>query len=227
MESPNNIPFMYQDLMGPNAGMMPPMVNPFMAGMAYPQTNMLGGMRLNAQPDEDKFTRMQERDKDEKRTFLKALAALVVVGGSAALLFRGKMDIKGFFDAIAKPFKWIGSKAKAGGKAVVTGAKYAAGKTKQGAKSAGGGVSKFFKWCAGGFKKAGSAIATPFKAIGRGAKKAGSAIAAPFKAIERGVKRLGGSITGGVKACGRGIKKAGSAIASPFKRLAAKFKKSP
>lgn len=176
MDSPNISPFIYQDLMDSNYGIMPNLGNPFMTGM-YP-TNLLGGTRLPAQPDGDKFMRMQERDQKDKNVFLKSMAALFIIGGSAALLFKGKINYSKFWqttkNAVTAPFKWAGKTAK------------------NGCKAAGNGIVSAGKGTKKGLAKAGHVIAAPFKWLGRniknGSKKAGHAIASPFKWIKNKIK---------------------------------------
>ncbi len=135
MDSSNLNPFIYQDLMNPNMGMIPPMGfgTPFMTGM-YP-TSMLGGSRLQPQPDSDKFITMKKNEEKEKNFFLKSLAALLVIGGSAALIFKGKLNFKNIGKAIAVPFKWTGNKIG------------------NGFKKLGSWVAAPFKWIGGKFKK--------------------------------------------------------------------------
>lgn len=150
MDSSNLNPFVYQDLMNPNMGMIPPMGfgTPFMTGM-YP-TSMLGGTRLQPQPDRDKFVTMKANEQKEKNIFLKSLGALFVIGGTAALLFRGKLNIgKG----IAAPFKWIGSKIKAGCKATGKGVSKSAAAVGKGSKKLGSLIDAPFKWIGSKFKK--------------------------------------------------------------------------
>lgn len=159
MDSSNISPFIYQDLMSGNQGMMPYVGNPFMGGM-YP-TNLLGRVTFSPQPDSDKFMRMQERNEKEKSVFLRSMAALLVIGGSAALLFKGKIKFSSFMKktggAIASPIKKFGAKAKNGTKAISSGIVDTSQKAGKTAKS--------------GLKKLGHAIVSPFKWIKNKIKK--------------------------------------------------------
>lgn len=110
MNSPDMHPFMYQDLISSNNGMLPTFGMPLMTGM-YP-TNLLGGTQLPAQPDGDKFVAMKQKDKQERNAFLISLAALVAIGTSTAMLFKGKVNFKGIGNAIAAPFKAAGREHK-------------------------------------------------------------------------------------------------------------------
>lgn len=164
MNSPDMHPFMYQDLISSNNGMLPTFGMPLMTGM-YP-TNLLGGTQLPAQPDGDKFVAMKQKDKQERNAFLISLAALAAIGTSTAMLFKGKVNFKGIGNAIAAPFK-------------------AAGRGTQ--KAAGGTISFVCKACkqiSKGLKSLGNLITAPFKYLGLGLKKLGKLIAAPFKGIK-------------------------------------------
>lgn len=170
MNSPDVKPFMYQDLMSGSHSLLPPLGTPFLTGM-YP-TNFLGTVHLQPQPDGDKFLRMQEKDRSERNAFLGALTALAVIGTSTALLFKGKINFKGFWNAIASPFKSTGKAVKSG------------------ANKTGDVISSAGKKSKSGLKSLGALIAAPFKYIGKGLKKIGSAIAYPFKSIKNGLSKL-------------------------------------
>ena len=163
MNSPDMNPFMYQDLMSSNNGMLPPLGMSYMTGM-YP-TNMLGGTRMQAQPDTDKFIIMKQKDKQERNAFLISLAALTAIGGSAALLFKGKVNFGGIGKAIAAPFKKLGGASKSAGTGATSGIGRLGGKTKNGIKSLGHLLIAPFKFMGKGICKGGQAVAVFFKTI--------------------------------------------------------------
>lgn len=158
MESNFN-PIMHQDLINSNIGMIPQI------GTGIYNTNMLSGVHLQPQPDNDKFVLMKQKDKEERNAFLISLAALGVIATSAALLFKGKINFKGFGNSIASLFKGLG------------------GKTKNIVNTSSTKIHSADSW----LKKAGRWIVAPFKWIGktvvRGAQAAGRMISAPFKWI--------------------------------------------
>lgn len=171
-------PFLYKDLMSSNMGMLPNMVNPFMPGMYPYPTSMLGSTRLKPQPDQDKFMKMQEREVKERNTFWKTLAAIGVIGCSAGLLFRGKLNIGKMFKSLGKtiaaPFKWFGTK------------------TKNVAKAVGNGAASSSRWAGrnakNGVKKTGNAFSRLGTKIKNGAKTVGNGITAPFKWLKNKIK---------------------------------------
>lgn len=169
MNSPDMHPFMYQDLISSNTGMLPTFGMPLMTGM-YP-TNLLGGTQLPSQPDGDKFVAMKQKDKQERNAFLISLAALAAIGTSTAMLFKGKINFKGIGNAVAAPFKSAGR-----------GTQKAACGTISFVGKAGKQISK-------GFKSLGHLITAPFKYLGLGLKKLGKLIAAPFKGVKNLFKK--------------------------------------
>lgn len=179
MNSPDVKPFMYQDLMSGSNSLLPPLGMP--VGM-YP-TNFLGTVHLQPQPDGDKFLRMQEKDRSERNAFLVSLAALAVIGTSAALLFKGKMDFKGLLSSITSPFKSAGKAVNSGCSATGSVISDAGKKSKNGLKSLGSTIGK-------GFKKVGGLIILPFVLLGKGLKNLGKAIASPFKSLKNRLSKI-------------------------------------
>lgn len=135
MESTEFNPIAHQDLINSNIGMLPQ----WGAGLHY--TNYLHGMQMHAQPDTDKFVLMKQKDKEERNAFLISLAALGAIATSTALLFKGKINFKGF-----------GNSVKSLGK---------------GGKSIGKGILAPFKWLGKGMGAAGRGIGKAGKAVGR------------------------------------------------------------
>lgn len=170
MNSPDFKPFMYQDLLSGSNSLLPPLGMPLITGM-YP-TNFLGTVRLQPQSDSDKFLRMQEKDASERNAFLTSLAVLGVIGASTALLFKGKINFKGFWNAIASPFKSKGNVVKSGSSVT------------------GNVISPAGKKSKSSLKSLGSILTAPFKLIGKGLKQVGKAIVYPFKSIKSGLGKL-------------------------------------
>ena len=166
-------PIAHQDLINSNIGMLPQ----FGTGIYY--TNMLHGARLQPQPDSDKFVLMKKKDKEERNAFLISLAALGAIATSTALLFKGRINFKGFGNSvkalgkggksignvILAPFMWLGKGILAAGRGI--------GKA---GKAVGKGILAPFKWLGKGIGAAGRGIGKAGKAVGKG-------ILAPFKWI--------------------------------------------
>ena len=174
MNSPDMNPFMYQDLISSNNGMLPSFGLPVTTGM-YP-TNMLGGMRLAAQPYGDKFLVMKQKDKEERNAFWTSLAVLAGIGTATAMLFKGGFNFKAMGRAISAPVKKAGKSTKSA--CVAAGSK---------STSFLGRVGNKIK---SGFKTFGHLITMPFKALGKGFKKLGNWVAAPFRAIKKGFNKI-------------------------------------
>lgn len=150
MESAEFNPIAHQDLINSNIGMLPQLGS----GLHY--TNYLNGMQMHAQPDADKFVLMKKKDKEERNAFLISLAALGAIATSTALLFKGKINYKGFGNSVKSlgkggkaignvilvPFKWLGCGIKAAGRGI--------GKA---GKAIGNTISAPFKWIGSKFHK--------------------------------------------------------------------------
>ena len=174
-------PIAHQDLINSNIGMLPQ----FGTGIYY--TNMLHGARLQPQPDSDKFVLMKKKDKEDAT--------------STALLFKGRINFKGFGNSvkalgkggksignvILAPFMWLGKGILAAGRGI--------GKA---GKAVGKGILAPFKWLGKGIGAAGRGIGKAGKAVGKG-------ILAPFKWLGKGIGAAGRGIGKAGKAVGKGI----------------------
>lgn len=143
-------PIAHQDLINSNIGMLPQF------GTGIYHTNMLHGVKLPAQPDSDKFVLMKQKDKEERNAFLISLAALGAIATSTALLFKGKINFKGFGNSVKSmgkggktigniilaPFKWLGKGIGAAGRGIGKAGK-AVGRT----------IAAPFKWIGSKFHK--------------------------------------------------------------------------
>ena len=89
-------PVMYQDLMNPSMGFINPMM-----GMYPMNTNLLGGVRMQQQPMQDKYEAIARKDSEYKKNFKSVLKAL------------GWMTLGGFIPPARKYIKNAGGLGKA------------------------------------------------------------------------------------------------------------------
>lgn len=104
-------PIMYQDLATASMQPMPVMPGSFYNGGA---TNMLGGVTMSGQLDNDRFQKMQDKEKKDFSLLKKVGLGILAIGALALINFKGigKTIGKGFKSVgsvIAKPFKAVGN----------------------------------------------------------------------------------------------------------------------
>lgn len=104
-------PIMYQDLATASMQPMPVMPGSFYNGGA---TNMLGGVTMSGQLDNDRFQKMQDKEKKDFSLLKKVGLGILAIGVLALINFKGigKTIGKGFKSVgsvIAKPFKAVGN----------------------------------------------------------------------------------------------------------------------
>lgn len=102
-------PIMYQDLATASMQPMPVMPGSFYNGGA---TNLLGGVTMSGQLDNDRFQKMQDKEKKDFELFKKVGLGILAIGAFALINFKGigKTIGKGFKSVgsvIAKPFKAV------------------------------------------------------------------------------------------------------------------------
>lgn len=99
-------PIMYQDLATASMQPMPVMPGSFYNGGA---TNMLGGVTMSGQLDNDRFQKMQDKEKKDFSLLKKVGLAILAIGAFALCKSSGGSILKKAGGAIAKPFKAVGS----------------------------------------------------------------------------------------------------------------------
>lgn len=104
-------PIMYQDLATASMQPMPVMPGSFYNGGA---TNMLGGVTMSGQLDNDRFQKMQDKEKKDFSLLKKVGLGILAIGALALINFKGIGNTigKGFKSVgsvIAKPFKAVGN----------------------------------------------------------------------------------------------------------------------
>ena len=104
-------PIMYQDLATASMQPMPVMPGSFYNGGA---TNMLGGVTMSGQLDNDRFQKMQDKEKKDFSLLKKVGLGILAIGALALINFKGigKTIGKGFKSVgsvIVKPFKAVGN----------------------------------------------------------------------------------------------------------------------
>lgn len=102
-------PIMYQDLATASMQPMPVMPGSFYNGGA---TNLLGGVTMSGQLDNDRFQKMQDKEKKDFSLLKKVGLGILAIGALALINFKGigKTIGKGFKSVgsvIAKPFKAV------------------------------------------------------------------------------------------------------------------------
>ena len=104
-------PIMYQDLATASMQPMPVMPGAFYNGGA---TNLLGGVTMSGQLDNDRFQKMQDKEKKDFSLLKKVGLGILAIGALALINFKGigKTIGNGFKSVgsfIAKPFKAVGN----------------------------------------------------------------------------------------------------------------------
>ena len=93
-------PVMHQDIMNPSMGY----INPMCGGMGmYPYAPMLGGIRMQPQPMQDKYEAIERKDKECNKNFKSVMKALgwMALGGFIPLAIKGVKNAGGLGKAVS------------------------------------------------------------------------------------------------------------------------------